>query len=37
MLQDGSEIAVAVKTCKVDGETEFTDHLLKEAGTVDCS
>ena len=30
--QDGTEIAVAVKTCKIDGETAMTDQLLKEAG-----
>lgn len=31
-FQDGSEVAVAVKTCKVDGESSMTDQLLKEAG-----
>jgi len=32
VIQDGSSIAVAVKTCKADDDPSRADQLLKEAG-----
>jgi len=32
MMQDGSNVPVAVKTCKSDGDHTKTDQLFKEAG-----
>jgi len=32
IIQDGSNILVAVKTCKSDDDPTRTDQLLKEAG-----